>query len=101
VTPINDNQYRRNTPKIGECGLRTEDTGIDMWLSRQHDQGVPNELLRIISLQTWERIQVLEFGHVCQIKKTNFLRDIGLNTEKVVSLLNRYGWVFLSHHGAR
>jgi len=91
----------RTLPKIGECGLEAEDTGIDRWLSGQFEDGVPSDLIKVISIQTFDRVQMRTHGIICGSKRGQFLADIGLSAAREVELLARYGWVYLSHLGVR
>ncbi len=107
---INDNFYApandasagfRRGPVIGECGLKAEDTGFDLWLSKQFVSGRPNTLLKLVAVQAWEREQYAAKTTVSPINKTRFLNELGMTNEDLVGALDRYGWLFLSHLGPR
>jgi len=100
-SPSNDNRYMRRAPRVGECGLEAEDTGLDMWLSLQYADGEPSLLLKLIAVQAWERSMMKREGSIRSDLRSRFLCQLGLTNEGLVAALERYGWVFLSHHGPR
>lgn len=98
--PANDTA-RRTGPRVGECGLQAQDTGLDLWLSRQYEQGRPSPIMQCIALQVWTQFQMQNHKSVCPAARARILNELDLTEEKVAELYTRYGWIFLSHGGPR